>query len=55
MAKGLRPLSEQHHPEGSHLNSLHLNSQSSALDGIAAGAGENEALQKDEQQQHGKN
>ena len=53
-------LSEQHHPEGSHLNSLHLNSrdlnsQSSALDGIAAGAGENEALQKDEQQQHGKN
>ena len=48
-------LSEQHHPEGRHLNSLHLNSQSSALDGIAAGAGENEALQKDEQQQHGKN
>ena len=41
--------SEQHHPNG-----LHLNSESSALDGIATGAGENEALQKDEQQQHGK-
>ena len=41
--------SEQHHP-----NSPDLISEASALDGIAAGAGENEALQKDEQQQHGK-